>query len=67
MRTERRTKMVNYEEINGIEYEERIFRQGVFLILKPLKGTPQVKITETIKELTKNYGKSFLGNTVIFK
>ena len=59
--------MINFEEINGIEYEERIFKQGVFLILKPLKGTPQKKITETIKELSENYGKSFLGNTVIFK
>ena len=59
--------MINFEEINGIEYEERIFKQGVFLILKPLKGTPKIKITETIKELSKNYGKSFLGNTVIFK
>ena len=59
--------MINFEEINGIEYEERIFKQGVFLILKPIKGTPQIKITETIKELTKNYGKIFLGNTVVFK
>ena len=59
--------MINFEEINGIEYEERIFKQGVFLILRPTKGTPRIKIRETIKELTKNYGKSFLGNTVVFK
>ena len=62
--------MKNFEEINGIKYEEYIFVQGVFIILRPEKGTPQKLITDSIKDLEheiNSWGEKYLGHSVAFK
>ena len=57
----------NFEEINGIKYEERIFVQGVFIILRPEKGTPQKLIKESLKTIEENISHKFLGHSIAFK
>ncbi len=59
--------MINFEEMNGIKYEERIFAQGVFIILRPERGTPRKLITDTIKDIENNITHKYLGHSVAFK